>query len=102
METKGSIKSLPCRGLLFSFYELMKFGGLKSRIYILDLDRVKLSLEIFFFLICLMESFFHQLSGSNFIFVRNAHQKAAHLMFGLIFPVAKVPWCFLEGSSSLL
>ena len=33
--------------------------ALKSRHYILHLDRVKLSLEIFFFLsCCLMESFF--------------------------------------------
>ena len=40
--------------------------ALKSRSYILDLDCVKLSLEIFFFLCCLMEIFF-QLSGSTFI-----------------------------------
>ena len=32
--------------------------AIKSRSYILDLDRVKLSLGIFFFLNCLMESFF--------------------------------------------
>ena len=32
--------------------------ALKSRSYILDLDCIKLSLEIFFFLSCLMESFF--------------------------------------------
>ena len=70
--------------------------ALKSGGYILDLDRVKLSLEIFFFLSCLMESFFYQLSGSSFIFVKNTHQKAANLMFRLILPVAKVPWLFLE------
>ena len=70
--------------------------ALKSRSYILDLDCGKLSLEIFFFLSCLMDSFFYQLSGSTFIFVNNTHQKAANLMFPLILPVAKVPWLFLE------
>ena len=40
--------------------------ALKSRNYFLDLDRVKLSLGVFFFLSCLMESFFHQLLGSTF------------------------------------
>ena len=54
MQTKGSIKSLPCRGLLLLFYEV---GGnckmniemaLKSRSYNLDLNRVKLSSGIFF------------------------------------------------------
>ena len=62
--------------------------ALKSRSYILDLDCVELSLEIFFFLSCLLESFFYQLSGSTIIFVKNTHQKAANLMFGLILPVA--------------
>ena len=51
--------------------------ALKSRNYILDLDRVRLSLAIFFFLSCLMESFFYQLSESTFIFAKNTHQKAA-------------------------
>ena len=37
--------------------------ALKSRSYILDLDHVKMSLGIFFFLSCLIESIFHQLSG---------------------------------------
>ena len=41
----GSIKSLPCRGLLLLFYELM---ALKSRSYIFDLDHVNMSLGIFF------------------------------------------------------
>ena len=71
--------------------------ALKSRSYIFDLDLVKLSLGIFFFLSCLIESIFHQLSGSTFIFVKNTHQKAANLMFGLISPVALTPACFLEG-----
>ena len=62
--------------------------ALKSRSYILDPDCVKLSLRIFFFLSCLMEIFFHQLLGSTFILVKNTHQKAANLMFGLILPVA--------------
>ena len=71
----------------------------KSRSYIPDLDRVKLSFGILFFLSCLMESFFHQLSGSTLSFVKNTHQKAANIMFGLILPVALTPACFLEGQS---
>ena len=63
--------------------------ALKSRSYILDLDHMKSSLGIFFFLSCLMESLLHQLSGSTFIFVKNTHQKSANLMFCLILPVAK-------------
>ena len=71
--------------------------ALKSRIYIFDLDLVKLSLGIFFFLSCLIESIFHQLSGSTFIFVKNTHRKAANLMFGLISPVAQSPAWSVEG-----
>ena len=102
MQRNGSIKSLPCSGLLLPLYELMKLGVLakltfKSGSYILDLDHVKSSLGIFFFLSCLIESIFHQLSGSTFIFVKNTHQKAANLMFFLISPVAKTPAWFLEG-----
>ena len=74
--------------------------ALKSGSNNLDLDCVKLSLRNFF-LSFLMESFFYQLLGSTFIFVPNTHQKAAHLIFGLILPVAKVPWCFLEGQFKL-
>ena len=48
--------------------------ALKRRSYILDLDRVKLCLEMFFFLSCLMGGFLHQLLGSTFIFVKNTHQ----------------------------
>ena len=70
---------------------------LKSRSYILDLDRVKLSLGIFFFLSCLMESFFHQLSGSTFTFVKNTHQKGENLLFGLILPVGMIPAWFHGG-----
>ena len=69
--------------------------ALKSRSYILDLDRVKLSLGIFFFLSCLMESFFHQLLGYAFMFVKNTHQKAANLLFGLILPAGMIPAWFL-------
>ena len=69
--------------------------ALKSRSYILDLDHVKLSLGIFFFLSCLIESIFHQLSGSTFIFVKNTDQKAANLTFCLILPAAMVSWWFL-------
>ena len=55
--------------------------ALKSRSYVLDLDHVKLSLGIFFFLSCLIESIFHQLSGSAFILVKNTHQKPQILRF---------------------
>ena len=57
--------------------------ALKSRSYILDLDRVKLSLE-FFFSELFNGEFFHRLLGSTFIFVRNTPQKATNLMFSLI------------------
>ena len=50
--------------------------ALKSRSYILDLDRVKLALGIFFFLICLMESFFYQLLRSTFIFCQKHTPKS--------------------------
>ena len=63
--------------------------ALKSRSYILDLDHVKSSLGIFFFLSCLMDSLLHQLSGSTFIFVKNTHQKAANFTFWLILHVAQ-------------
>ena len=49
--------------------------ALKSSSYILDLDRFKLFLEIFFFLSCLMESFFYQLSGSTFILSKTHTKK---------------------------
>ena len=71
--------------------------ALKSRSYIFDLDHVKLSLGIFFFLSCLIENIFHQLSGSTFIFVKNMHQKATNLIFCLISPVTQIPAWFLEG-----
>ena len=71
--------------------------ALKSRSYIFDLDHVKLSLGIFFFLSCLIESIFYQLSGSTFIFVKSPQQKAANLMFCLISPVAKSPAWSVEG-----
>ena len=58
--------------------------ALKSRGYGLDLDHVKLSLGIFFILICLTESLLHQLSGSTFIFVKSTHQKIANLALRLI------------------
>ena len=65
--------------------------ALKSRSYIFDLDHVKLSFW-FFFLGCLIESIFHQLSGSTLIFVKNTHQKAANLMFRLILPGVGDRW----------
>ena len=75
--------------------------ALKSGSYILDLDNIKSSLGIFFFLSCLIESIFHQLSGSTFIFFKNTHRKAANLFIFLISPVAKTPAWFLEGQSIL-
>ena len=71
--------------------------ALKSRSYILDLDHVKMSLGIFFFLSCLIETIFHQLSGSTFIFVKNTHQKGANLMFCIISPAAQSPAWSVEG-----
>ena len=47
--------------------------ALKSRSYILDFDRGKLSLGIVFFVL-FNEDFFHQFSGSTFIFVKNTHK----------------------------
>ena len=44
--------------------------ALELRSFILDLDHVKLSLGILFFLSCLLESIFHKLSGPTFIFVK--------------------------------
>ena len=70
--------------------------ALKSRSYILDLDCVRLFFGNFFFLSCLMDRLFYQLSRSTYIFVKNTHQKAANLMFCLILPVAKGPWLFLK------
>ena len=72
--------------------------ALKSRSYIFDLDHVKLSLGKFF-LSCFIESIFHQLSGSTFIFVKNTYKKAANLMFCLISPVEKSPAWSVEGQS---
>ena len=74
---------------------------LKLRSYILDLVHLKLSLDIFFLLSCLMESLLQQLSGK-----KNTQQKAANLMFCLILTVEwvqfKVVKCnitfFVDGS----
>ena len=71
--------------------------ALNSRSYIFDLDLVKLSLGIIFFLSCLIESILHHLSGSTLIFVKNTHKKAANLMFCLISPVAQSPAWSVEG-----
>ena len=74
--------------------------ALKSRSNILDLVRVKLSWGIFFFLSCLMKSFFHQHSGFSFIFVKNARHKAANFTFALILP--EVDNLLLSGEEYLL
>ena len=37
---------------------------------------ILMSLGILFFLSCLMDNFFHQLSGSTYIFVKNTHKKS--------------------------
>ena len=71
--------------------------ALKSKSYILYLDHVKLSLGIFFFLSCLIESILHQHSGSTFILVKNIDQKVANLTFSITSSVAKIPAWFLEG-----
>ena len=69
--------------------------ALKSRSFILDLDRVMLSLGIFFFLSCLMESF-HQLSGSTFIFCQKHTPKSRKFNVSPDFTSGKgflvVPW----------
>ena len=65
--------------------------ALKSRNYILDLDHVNLSLAIFFFLRCVMESFFTSFQDRPLFFVKNTHQKNANLLFRLILPEAKIP-----------
>ena len=110
MQTKGSIKSLPCRGLLLSVFELLKLGvvaklniemALKSRSYILDLDRVQLSLGIFFFLSCLMKSFFYQLSASTVIFVKKHTPKSRKFNVWPNFTCGKgslvVPWSAIKA-----
>ena len=66
---------------------------LKSRSYILDLDRVMLSLRIFFFLSCLMESFFTGFQDLPLFLSNNTHQKSANLMFGIILPVHVTDSC---------
>ena len=48
--------------------------ALKSRSYILDLDRVRLSLEIFFFLTCLINSFFTSFQDLS-LFLSKTHTK---------------------------
>ena len=65
--------------------------------YIIDLDHLKVSSGIFFFLSCLMESFFSPAFRTYFLFVKNTLQKAANLMFGLILPVLLTPAWFLGG-----
>ena len=74
--------------------------ALKPRSFILDLDRVKLLLGIFFFSELFNGEFF-LLSGSTLVFVKNT-PKAANLMFCLILPVAKVPWWFLGVQCRIL
>ena len=70
--------------------------AIKSRSYILYLDRVKLSLGIFFWSQLFNEEFFSSAFRTYILFVKNTHQKADNLMFRLILPVAKDPWLFLE------
>ena len=71
--------------------------ALKSRSYILDLNCVKLSLEIFFFMSRLMESFFTSFQDLPLFSSKNTHQKAANLKFDLILPAAMIIAWFLEG-----
>ena len=55
--------------------------AIKSRSYIPDLDSFKLSLGIFFFLSCLMASFYDQLSGSTFFLSKKCTKKPKNLRF---------------------
>ena len=71
--------------------------SLKSRSHIPDLDHVKLSLGIFIFLGCLMQSFFTSFQDLPLVFVKNTHPNAANLTFGLTLPVALTPAWFLGG-----
>ena len=48
-----------------------------------------------------MESLFHQLAGSTFLFVKNTHQKAANFTLCLILPVGMAPWWFHGGQCIL-
>ena len=73
--------------------------ALKSRSYILDFDRVKLALEIFFSELFTGELFFTSFQDLPLFFVKNTHQKTTNFMFCLILPVAKVPWWFLGVQS---
>ena len=76
--------------------------ALKSSSYILDLDRVKLSLGTFFFSVLFNGEFFSPAFMIYLSFDKNTHQKAVNLMFCLILLVAKVPWWFLECNLSTL
>ena len=64
----------------------------KSRSYILYLDHVKLSLGIFFFLSCLIESIFHQLLGPTFIFVKTHTPKSRKFNVLPNFTCGKESW----------
>ena len=66
--------------------------ALNLRMCNFDLDHVKFSLEIHFFLSCLIDRFLHKLWGSIFIFFNNTHQKAAHLTFCLFYLREWVQW----------
>ena len=90
---KGSSEEFALQGSFVAILRIHEVGGtcktniymaLKSRSYIFYLDYVKLSLGIFFILSCLMESKFHHLSGSTFIFVKNTHLKFANLALRLV------------------
>ena len=67
---------------------------IKSGSYILDLDRVKLSLGIFFS-DWFNGEFFSPAFRIYVYFSQKHTQKAANFMFYQILPVAKVPWWFL-------
>ena len=109
MQTKGSIKSLPCRGLLLSFYELMKLGVLAKWTLKWPLNQ-----EVIFFILIVLScpwDFFSELFNGKFFspafriylhFCQNTHQKAANLTFGLILPVTIIPGWFLGGQSRVM
>ena len=86
MQTNGSIKSLPCRGILLSVYELMKLRVLTKWTLKWPLNQEVIFL-ILIVLSCPWEfSFFWAVKWGEFF-----HQ--------LILPVALTPAWFLEGQS---
>ena len=101
---KGFYKEFALQCSFVAILWIIEVGGtckmnieiaLKSSSYNRDLGRVKLSLGIFFFLSCLMESFFTSFQGLPLFLSKNTHRKAWTLLFGIILPVARTHAWFL-------